>query len=127
MKEMKVFKAGGSPVVSLAIHPTRPFLLSACADGVIKVWNWENGWACSQQVHLFSDNSSKSWWILVKFNPNDANTFTSRNLDGALKVGLNRLSSSYRILVQSDFDLFLVTDLTGLVNVSSFRSAYHNN
>ncbi|XP_066359606.1 uncharacterized protein [Miscanthus floridulus] len=86
MEEIKVFKAGGSPVVSLAIHPTQPFLLSACADGVIKVWNWENGWACSRQVHLFSDNSTKRWWILVKFNPNDANTFTSRNKAGALKV-----------------------------------------
>lgn len=75
-------------MVSLAIHPTCPYLLSACEDGVIKLWDWDIGWACSRVVcHLFPGKTIRGR-VLVKFNPKDTNTFTSHDQHGLLKVGL---------------------------------------
>lgn len=87
MQEIKRFKANGHcPIMSLAIHPDRPWLLSACHDGVIQLWDWEIGWTCSRIVHSFS-NDSTGVWILAKFNPKDINTFTSHD-HGTLKVSV---------------------------------------
>ena len=36
---------------SLAVHPTQPLLLSCGDDMVIKLWNWDNKWACAQVFH----------------------------------------------------------------------------
>lgn len=33
---------------SLAVHPTMPYLLSSSDDMLIKLWDWEKGWACTQ-------------------------------------------------------------------------------
>lgn len=85
MDEIKSFKATGSGSVrSLAVHPTRPYLLSTCKlDGVIEIWDWEKGWACSRKVETGHGKTCAT------FNPMDANTFvTSRRFDGLLKVGL---------------------------------------
>jgi WD40 repeat protein len=33
---------------SLAVHPTLPYLLSSSDDMLIKLWDWEKGWICTQ-------------------------------------------------------------------------------
>ena len=33
---------------SLAVHPTMPYLLSSSDDMLIKLWDWEKGWMCTQ-------------------------------------------------------------------------------
>ena len=33
---------------SIAVHPTMPYLLSSSDDMLIKLWDWEKGWACTQ-------------------------------------------------------------------------------
>jgi WD40 repeat protein len=39
----------GKPVTSLAVHPTKPFLLTASScDTSIKLWNWNKDWMCAQ-------------------------------------------------------------------------------
>ncbi len=30
------------------MHPTMPYLLSSSDDMLIKLWDWEKGWACTQ-------------------------------------------------------------------------------
>lgn len=81
MKAMKRFKAGEYGVKSLAVHPTCSYLLSACSDHVIKIWDWDMGWDCAQIVRLSFNE------ICVRFNPKDTHTFTSYNNFGSLKVG----------------------------------------
>ncbi|RVW41379.1 Coatomer subunit beta'-2 [Vitis vinifera] len=64
----KVFKVAESPVRSakfiackqwivtgaddktVAVHPTLPYVLSASDDMLIKLWDWEKGWECTQNV-----------------------------------------------------------------------------
>ena len=33
---------------SLAVHPSLPYLLSCSDDMLIKLWDWDKGWACTQ-------------------------------------------------------------------------------
>ena len=33
---------------SIAVHPSMPYLLSSSDDMLIKLWDWEKGWACTQ-------------------------------------------------------------------------------
>ncbi len=30
------------------MHPTLPYLLSSSDDMLIKLWDWEKGWICTQ-------------------------------------------------------------------------------
>jgi len=76
-----------SIVMSIAIHPTYPYLLLACFDGLFELWNWDKGWTCSRKVRSSSHSSTLSYFI-VKFNPNNTETFTSGDRYSGLKVGL---------------------------------------
>lgn len=82
-EEITRFNVNGcSSILSLATHPTRPYLLSACTDGVVKLWDWNNGWNCIRTVH------STAGPIQVKFSPKDTNTFTSCCTGSKMKVGI---------------------------------------
>jgi len=66
---------------SLAVHPTQPLLLSCGDDMVIKLWNWDNKWACAQ---VFEGHSH--YVMQAIFNPKDTNTFASVSVDRSIKV-----------------------------------------
>ena len=40
------FEAHADYIRSVAVHPSRPFLLSAGDDMLIKLWDWDAAWAC---------------------------------------------------------------------------------
>ena len=82
MKKVKVFKALSEQITSLAIHPTKPYVLSASYDFVIKLWDWENGWKCTR---IFNEEHSSSVMQLV-FNPMDPNAFASVSMDKTIKI-----------------------------------------
>uniref|UniRef100_A0ACD5TY81 Uncharacterized protein n=1 Tax=Avena sativa TaxID=4498 RepID=A0ACD5TY81_AVESA len=81
MDEITQFKAHSGWVESLAIHPSRPFVLSASDDSLIKLWNWESGWSCIQTFKAHSRNVQQ-----VKFNPLEGSTFASASKDGTAKI-----------------------------------------
>ncbi|CAO2152269.1 unnamed protein product [Urochloa humidicola] len=77
--------------MSLDVHPTRPFLLTAsfierrrtsvwAEAGRIKLWDWDKGWDCVRTFDMQSDASQ------VKFNPMDPNHFVSVSSKGDAKV-----------------------------------------
>ncbi|XP_066353688.1 uncharacterized protein [Miscanthus floridulus] len=71
-EEVMKLKAHDAAVKSLAVHPTHPFLLSSSDDTVIKLWNWDNGWACTREF--------ESHWMTVRhlaFNPRHTDSFAS--------------------------------------------------
>lgn len=81
MDKVKVFEAHTDYIRSVAVHPTLPYLLSSSDDMLIKLWDWEKGWVCTQ---IFEGHSH--YVMQVTFNPKDTNTFASASLDRTIKV-----------------------------------------
>ena len=48
MEREKTFEAHADYIRSLAVHPSLPYLLSCSDDMLIKLWDWDKGWACTQ-------------------------------------------------------------------------------
>ena len=48
MEREKMFEAHGDYIRSVAVHPSLPYLLSCSDDMLIKLWDWDKGWKCTQ-------------------------------------------------------------------------------
>ena len=83
MDKIKVFEAHTDYIRCVAVHPTLPYVLSSSDDMLIKLWDWEKGWVCTQ---IFEGHSH--YVMQVTFNPKDTNTFASASLDRTIKVML---------------------------------------
>lgn len=81
MDKVKHFEAHTDYIRSVAVHPTLPYVLSSSDDMLIKLWDWEKGWTCTQ---IFEGHSH--YVMQVTFNPKDNNTFASASLDRTIKV-----------------------------------------
>lgn len=81
MDKVKQFEAHTDYIRHVAVHPTLPLLLTCSDDMLIKLWDWDRGWACSQ---VFEGHSH--YVMHVVFNPKDTNTFASASLDRTVKV-----------------------------------------
>lgn len=65
------------------MHPTLPYVLTCSDDMLIKLWDWDKGWQCTQ---IFEGHSH--YVMQLVFNPKDTNTFASASLDRTIKVRL---------------------------------------
>lgn len=81
MDKIKVFEAHADYIRCVAVHPTLPYVLSSSDDMLIKLWDWEKDWLCTQ---IFEGHSH--YVMQVTFNPKDTNTFASASLDRSIKV-----------------------------------------
>lgn len=90
MDKVKVFEAHTDYIRCVAVHPTLPYVLSSSDDMLIKLWDWDKGWICTQ---IFEGHSH--YVMQVTFNPKDTNTFASASLDRTIKVDM-AFSSGYR-------------------------------
>ncbi|KAJ1276680.1 hypothetical protein BS78_05G233100 [Paspalum vaginatum] len=77
----------GESVDSLAVHPTKKYLLSSSAYGrKINLWDWSNG--CWEQIHEFDIASTYPDGVLsLKFNPRGTDTFACVTDDKRIQVG----------------------------------------
>lgn len=48
MDRVKMFEAHGDYIRSVAVHPTLPYILSCSDDMLIKLWDWDKNFACTQ-------------------------------------------------------------------------------
>ncbi|RVW88006.1 Coatomer subunit beta'-2 [Vitis vinifera] len=55
----------GADDKSVVVHPTLPYVLSASNDMLIKLWDWEKGWECTQTLRN------------IAFSPKDTNTLAN--------------------------------------------------
>lgn len=85
LNETKKFRAHHNSVDSLAVHPTKPYLLSSSAHGrTIKLWDWSKDWV---QIKKFDVKSTYPDGVRsLKFNPRDTNTFACVTYDNRVKV-----------------------------------------
>ena len=81
LEKIKEFEAHKDYIRCVAVHPTRPYVLTASDDMVIKLWDWEKDWICAQRFEGHSH-----YVMQVAFNPKDSLTFASASLDGTIKV-----------------------------------------
>lgn len=77
----------GHKVRSLAVHPSRPYVLSSSDDLIIKLWDWDNAWSCTREFQGHPNPVTQ-----VVFNPSNTNIFASvsslsHNGPGNVKVG----------------------------------------
>ncbi len=94
LERVTQFSAHSDYIRSLAIHPTRPFLLSSSDDLTIKLWDWERAW---KQVATFEGHTH--YVMALAFNPKDSNVFASVSLDKTIKVGDGCEDESFFLLV----------------------------
>jgi coatomer subunit beta' len=81
MDKVKQFEAHTDYIRHIAVHPTLPVILTCSDDMLIKLWDWDRNWACTQ---VFEGHSH--YVMQVVFNPKDTNTFASASLDRTVKV-----------------------------------------
>lgn len=80
----KTLDAQDSCITTLVVHPTQPFVLSLSDDEddpLIKLWDWDRGWACTRE---FRGHTNKV--MQVTFNPENKDCFASASCDGTVKV-----------------------------------------
>lgn len=46
--QVKGFEAHTDYIRSIAVHPTLPYILTSSDDMLIKLWDWDKGWICTQ-------------------------------------------------------------------------------
>ena len=76
-KRIHVLREHSTSIKSLAIHGTKPYVLSASCDGKILLWDYGNGW---HLIKTFDTNSQLDEGDTVEqvvFNPNDTDMFAS--------------------------------------------------
>ncbi len=78
---VKAFEAHTDYIRCISVHPTFPYILTCSDDMLIKLWDWDKGWACTQ---VFEGHSH--YVMQAAFNPKDTNTFASASLDRTIKV-----------------------------------------
>ncbi|CAL4984969.1 unnamed protein product [Urochloa decumbens] len=80
-QDVKSFQAHDGRIISLAVHPTDPYVLSTSSnDNSIKLWNWEN-WECTRKFDGHSNIVPQ-----VTFNQQNTDSFASASWDGTVKV-----------------------------------------
>jgi coatomer subunit beta' len=92
-EKVAAFEAHTDYIRCVAVHPSRPFVISSSDDMTIKLWDWEKGW---KNTMVFEGHSH--YVMMVAFNPKDSNTFASASLDRTVKVwNLSSTSPNYTL------------------------------
>ncbi|AWO99278.1 putative coatomer subunit beta' [Scophthalmus maximus] len=81
LERVHMFEAHSDYIRCIAVHPTQPYILSSSDDMLIKLWDWDRKWTCSQ---VFEGHTH--YVMQVVFNPKDNNQFASASLDRTIKV-----------------------------------------
>ncbi|XP_041851095.1 coatomer subunit beta'-like [Melanotaenia boesemani] len=81
LERVHMFEAHSDYIRCIAVHPTQPFILTSSDDMLIKLWDWDRKWMCSQ---VFEGHTHYVMQIVI--NPKDNNQFASASLDRSIKV-----------------------------------------
>uniref|UniRef100_A0A3Q1CFZ9 Beta'-coat protein n=1 Tax=Amphiprion ocellaris TaxID=80972 RepID=A0A3Q1CFZ9_AMPOC len=81
LERVYMFEAHSDYIRCIAVHPTQPFILTSSDDMLVKLWDWDRKWVCSQ---VFEGHTHYVMQIVI--NPKDNNQFASASLDRTIKV-----------------------------------------
>ncbi|XP_066317357.1 uncharacterized protein [Miscanthus floridulus] len=119
-EEIKSFKAHDFAVVCLDIHPTKPYVLSAGRDDLIKLWDWGKGWKCVRTFEMQRLISQ------LRFNPKDANVFASASANGLQIWNISSYSCEFTLYENESvecFDYITHGDQLYMITVSGDNNA----
>lgn len=124
IQKVRSFRAASDCfIASMAVHPTRPYVLSS-AYRDIKLWDWSKGWECTQSfMQEHTDTIGQ-----VAFNPMDTNIFASASDDHTVKVwSIGSPESKYTLYGHLDkvncLDFFTCNDRQYLITGSDDHTA----
>eukprot|EP00061_Rhincodon_typus_P018347 g47487.t1 len=80
LERVHMFEAHSDYIRCIAVHPTQPYILTSSDDMLIKLWDWEKKWTCTQ---VFEGHTHYVMQIVI--NPKDNNQFASASLDRTIK------------------------------------------
>lgn len=80
-EEVKNLKAHNASITSLAVHPTKTYVLSASHDYDIELWDWKKG---RKSAQTFKGHKGSVYQIA--FNTKDATIFASVSQDKTIKI-----------------------------------------
>ena len=81
MQKKRTFKAHSGPV-SLAVHPTHPYVVSSPFSGrgrQQKLWDWDQDWKCTQTFE--KEYFPCEFFYKVTFDPKETKRFASATYD----------------------------------------------
>ncbi|KAK1900242.1 Coatomer subunit beta' [Dissostichus eleginoides] len=81
LERVYMFEAHSDYIRCIVVHPSQPYILTSSDDMLIKLWDWERKWTCSQ---VFEGHTHYVMQIVI--NPKDNNQFASASLDRTIKV-----------------------------------------
>lgn len=81
LEKITQFEAHDDYIRFIVVHPTLPIVLTTGDDMVIKSWNWEKNWECTQ---IFRGHTS--YVLGLDINPKDPTQFASASMDRTVKV-----------------------------------------
>ncbi|XP_047450209.1 coatomer subunit beta'-like [Mugil cephalus] len=81
LERVYMFEAHADYIRCIAVHPTQPYVLTSSDDMLIKLWDWDRKWTCSQ---VFEGHAHYVMQVVI--NPKDNNQFASASLDRTIKV-----------------------------------------
>uniref|UniRef100_A0A7N6AEM6 Coatomer subunit beta' n=1 Tax=Anabas testudineus TaxID=64144 RepID=A0A7N6AEM6_ANATE len=81
LERVHMFEAHSDYIRCIAVHPTQPYILTSSDDMLIKLWDWDRKWLCSQ---VFEGHTHYVMQVVI--NPKDNNQFASASLDRTVKV-----------------------------------------
>uniref|UniRef100_A0A673A7X0 Coatomer subunit beta' n=2 Tax=Sphaeramia orbicularis TaxID=375764 RepID=A0A673A7X0_9TELE len=81
LERAHIFEAHSDYIRCITVHPTQPYILTSSDDMLIKLWDWDRKWTCSQ---VFEGHTHYVMQIVI--NPKDNNQFASASLDRTIKV-----------------------------------------
>lgn len=81
LERVAQFAAHSDYIRGLAIHPTRPFLLSCSDDLTVRLWDWDRAW---RQTAVFEGHTH--FVMSIALNPKDSSIFATVSLDRTIKV-----------------------------------------
>jgi coatomer subunit beta' len=92
LEKLEEFKAQPDGITSLAVHPTRPFLLSCTGNrNPMRLWDWSRGWSCTTMFVVTKPV------LQVMFNPKHSTTFASLHMNASIMVCIPWSTFSYSV------------------------------
>ncbi|KAM3277732.1 hypothetical protein ACQJBY_045558 [Aegilops geniculata] len=80
-QQVPSFTAHAGDLTSLAVHPSKPYLMSWSSDEM-KLWDWDKAWECTQTFKC----KHSGYICQVMFDPKNTNSFVTASANHMIEV-----------------------------------------